>query len=180
MQKVSQDIHNIVAEWVEQDYLKTDDIFVIGCSTSEVAGEQIGTSGSEDIARLLYEGLSSLKKQTNIHLAFQGCEHINRSLVIERATLEKFNLDEVNVMPVPSAGGSMASYAYQHMTDPVVVEYIKADAGIDIGDTMIGMHLKPVAVPLRFKQQTIGQAHVTAARTRPKLIGGNRAQYPSS
>src|SRR5690625_2400557 len=115
MKQIAQDINNIVTEWIDQGYLKADNIFVIGCSTSEVAGEQIGTSGSDDIAKELYEGFASLKQQTKIHLAFQGCEHINRSLVIERSTLEKFNLDEVNVMPVPSAGGSMASYAYQHM-----------------------------------------------------------------
>ncbi|HLS20067.1 MAG TPA: TIGR01440 family protein [Bacillota bacterium] len=180
MEQVSKDVKNIVNEWLEEGYLKENDIFVIGCSTSEVAGEQIGTSGSEQIAAELFSGLEILKKEANIHLAFQCCEHLNRALVVERETMKAFNLDQVTVIPSPSAGGSMVTHAYEAMEDAVVVETIKADAGIDIGDTMIGMHLKPVAVPLRFQQKTIGQAHVTLARTRPKLIGGNRAKYPNT
>jgi len=178
MEDVAQHVKNVVEEWLEADYLKENDIFVIGCSTSEIAGERIGTSGSEQIANDLFKAFNLLKQQANIHLAFQCCEHLNRALVVERETMEAFNLDQVTVIPTPSAGGSMTSYAYKQMNDAVVVETIKADAGIDIGDTMIGMHLKHVAVPLRLKQTTIGQAHVTAANTRPKLIGGNRANYP--
>lgn len=180
MEQIVKDIEQIINEWLEKDILKANDIFIIGCSTSEVAGEQIGTSGSEEIAASLYAGFYELKTKANIHLAFQCCEHLNRALVVERDTLLQFNLEQVTVIPTPSAGGSMASYAYEAMEDAVVVETIQAHAGIDIGDTMIGMHLRPVAVPLRFGQHTIGQAHITLAHTRPKLIGGNRAKYPKS
>lgn len=177
LEEISQATKNITNEWIEQSYVKPGDIFVVGCSTSEVAGERIGTSGSVQIAKSIYDVLVDFQKATGIHLAFQGCEHINRSLVIERETMQHLHLDEVAVIPIASAGGSMAAYAYEQMIDPVVIEFIEADAGIDIGDTMIGMHIKHVAVPLRLRQKTIGQANVTAARRRPKLIGGARAVY---
>lgn len=175
--QVKQDMDALVSEWLASDYLKHGNRFVIGCSTSEVAGKSIGTSGSEEIAAVIFQALNRLKAEKGIHLVFQGCEHLNRALVIERELLEELALDEVSVVPVPTAGGSMASYAYKYFNDAVVVEEITAHAGIDIGNTMIGMHLKKVAVPLRMNQRTIGNAPVTTARTRPKLIGGARAQY---
>ncbi|KHE66836.1 TIGR01440 family protein, partial [Halobacillus sp. BBL2006] len=119
-------------------------------------------------------------QKTKAELAFQCCEHLNRSLVVERSVLREYGLDEVSAIPIPKAGGSMASYAYKHMEDPVLVESIQATGGLDIGDTLIGMHLKRVAVPLRIEQKSIGKAHVTAAKTRPPLIGGVRAVYESS
>jgi len=176
-QKISEDMDAIVEEWLESGYLAKDDIFVIGCSTSEMAGEKIGTSGSEEIAKTVYGKLEQLRENTGIHLAFQCCEHLNRSLVVEIKTMEQFQLTEVSAVPVPEAGGSMASYAYKNMREPVLIEHIRADAGIDIGETMIGMHLKHVAVPVRLKRNWVGDARLTAARTRPKLIGGQRAQY---
>lgn len=176
-QRVKQDAEAVINAWMASEHLREGDLFVVGCSTSEVSGKHIGTSGSEDIAAILFEALIKLKQAKHIDLAFQCCEHLNRAIVIERATLTKYRLEEVSVIPVPTAGGSMASYAYKHMEDPVVVESIQANKGIDIGETMIGMHLKPVAVPLRFDQRFIGEARVTAARTRPKLIGGSRANY---
>lgn len=178
-EQVMNDLNSIVTEWTSHSFLNKDDLFVIGCSTSEIAGEQIGTSGSEDLAGHIFDALQTLTKKTGIHLVFQCCEHLNRALVVERETMKTYGLEEVTVVPLPEAGGSMASYAYKQMKDAVVVESVQAHAGMDIGDTMIGMHLKNVAVPLRFKQQSIGHAHVTAARTRPKLIGGSRASYPS-
>lgn len=168
----------IVSEWIQSGHLHKNDLFVIGCSTSEVAGEKIGTSGNEEIAAVIYKSLQTLKKETGVHLIFQCCEHLNRALVIEKDTMQlDNNLEEVTVIPHPKAGGSMASYAFKHMKNPVVVETIQAHAGMDIGDTMIGMQLKHVAVPLRFNQKLIGNARLTAARTRPKLIGGERARY---
>src|SRR5690625_465915 len=167
----------LITEWVESNYLHEGDLFVIGCSTSEVAGESIGTSGSEDIAAIIFESLQRLAQESSIHLVFQCCEHLNRALVVEKETLQAYDLSEVSVIPIREAGGAMASYAFKHFKNPVVVERIQAHAGIDIGDTMIGMQLKEVAVPLRFKQKTIGNARVTGARTRPKLIGGPRAKY---
>ncbi|MFD1020084.1 TIGR01440 family protein [Thalassobacillus hwangdonensis] len=174
---ISKGMGNLVEQFVGSGFLKEDELFVIGCSTSEIAGERIGTSGSEEIAAVLYDELQELREKSGAALVFQCCEHLNRALVMERTTMLKKGYEEVSVIPVPKAGGSMASYAYRQMKDPVVVEYVQADAGIDIGDTLIGMHLKPVAVPLRFDQKSIGHAHLNAARTRPRLIGGTRAVY---
>ena len=171
------DMRLIVDEWINSNYLKAGDIFVIGCSTSEVAGEHIGTSGSEQIAADIYNELNRLKEKTGVQLAFQCCEHINRALLIEKSTLNQEQLREVLVVPTREAGGAMAAYAYKQFDNPAMVEHIQADAGMDIGTTLIGMHLKHVAVPLRFKQKTIGYANVTAARTRMKRIGGERASY---
>ncbi|MGM8211417.1 TIGR01440 family protein [Virgibacillus sp. W0430] len=169
----------IVSEWNKSGHLQRGHLFVIGCSTSEAAGEKIGTSGSEEIAAVIYTELEKLQQKTGMHLVFQCCEHLNRALVLEREAAQKLQLEEVSVIPAVQAGGSMATYAFKQLTDPVVVESLQAHAGIDIGDTMIGMHLKSVAVPLRFQQKMVGEARITAARTRPKLIGGVRACYRS-
>lgn len=177
LKQIKQDMDALVKEWIHLEHLKEGDIFVVGCSTSEVAGQPIGTSGSEEIAGVIFEALQTLRKKKKIHLAFQSCEHINRALVIERETQQVLRLDPVTVIPVREAGGAMAAYAYKHFSDAVVVEEIVADAGLDIGDTLIGMHLKRVAVPVRLKQRKVGHAHITGARTRPKLIGGPRAVY---
>ncbi|HEX6594803.1 MAG TPA: TIGR01440 family protein [Bacillota bacterium] len=177
LKHVQKDIDSLVLEWVESSYLQRDDLFVIGCSTSEVAGERIGTAGSEEVAAQIFQGLQKLQRMTKVHLAFQCCEHLNRALVMERKTMNKYGLEEVAVIPVSSAGGSMASFAYKQFANPVIVESIQAHAGIDIGETMIGMHLKHVAVPLRLKQRSIGHARLSGARTRPKFIGGERAIY---
>ena|SRR5690625_3058742 len=175
--KVKHDVEAILEEWQKSSFLKEGHVFVIGCSTSEVAGEQIGSSGSEDIAEVLFNAFADFQERTQVHVAYQCCEHLNRALVIDKNIAEKFLFEEVSVIPTPDAGGSMVSYAYKHMENPVVVEAIQAHAGMDIGDTMIGMHLQNVAVPLRMKQRTIANAHVTHAGTRPKLIGGSRAKY---
>lgn len=176
--QVQHDAEAVVLEWIERDDLKATDVFVIGCSTSEVAGQHIGTSGSEEIAAILFKAFDQLRKEKQIDLAYQCCEHLNRALVMDRSTQMRLGLDEVTVRPARNAGGAMATYAFEHFTQAVVVEEVKAHAGIDIGDTMIGMHLKQVAVPLRFQQKSIGSAHITLATTRPKLIGGERACYP--
>lgn len=177
LQLVKENIGILIDEWLEKDILNDHDLFVVGCSTSEVAGEHIGTSGSELIAKEIYDEVLRLTYEKNIRLVFQCCEHLNRALVIERKTLIDERLTEVNAVPVRTAGGAMATYAYQQMDDPVLVEFIQADAGIDIGDTLIGMQLKHVAVPVRFNQKMVGVARVTGARTRAKLIGGERATY---
>jgi TIGR01440 family protein len=153
-------------------------LLVIGCSTSEVHGSRIGTSGSPEIAASIYMALNRVHDRTGVHFAFQCCEHLNRALVLDREVAERKGFDPVTVRPVRHAGGSMATYAYEHLVDPMVVEYIKADGGMDIGDTLIGMHLKPVAVPVRSAIRKIGEANLVMARTRPKLIGGERAVYP--
>ncbi|WP_085994574.1 TIGR01440 family protein [Oceanobacillus senegalensis] len=180
MKKIQEDVNQLVEEWLESGYLEQGDVFVIGCSTSEVAGKHIGTSGSEEIAQIIFEGMEKLQEKTGIQLAYQCCEHLNRALVVEKETMKEERLEEVSVIPVPKAGGSMASYAYKHLKNPVVVEHVVAEAGMDIGETMIGMHLKHVAVPLRFQYRSIGEARTSAAYTRPKLIGGVRANYENT
>ena len=156
--------------------LKAGDILVIGCSTSEVAGSKIGTNSSEDIAKELYDAITYVSVSNRIYPAFQCCEHLNRAIVIERECMP-LGVDEVNVVPQNKAGGSLATFAYNHFRDPVVIEEIKANAGIDIGSTLIGMHLKRVAVPVRLSTNKIGEALFTCARTRPRFIGGERAVY---
>lgn len=154
-----------------------DHILVIGTSTSEVLGKHIGTAGTEKVASAIFRALQFFQKKTGTQLAFQCCEHLNRALVVEENTQRQYNLEQVSAIPVAKAGGSMATYAYKQLDKPVLVEFISADAGIDIGDTLIGMHLKHVAIPIRSSVKLVGQAHLTMAKTRPKLIGGARAQY---
>jgi len=175
--KMKNEWQTILEEFKSEIMIKRKNILVVGCSTSEVAGSRIGSSGSTEIAKVIYEGLAKFKKETGIEIAFQCCEHLNRALVLERHVAELKGFEEVSVIPQPKAGGSMATYAYSQFEDPVVVEFIKADYGIDIGDTFIGMHLKHVAVPVRVSLNQLGHAHVTLAKTRPKLIGGERAVY---
>lgn len=177
LQTWKKELDEIVEQFLQTVSLNEKSVVVIGCSTSEVAGSRIGTAGTEQVAEMIYHSLQKLISETGASLAFQCCEHLNRAIVIERQAAEFKGWEEVSVVPVRTAGGAMATYAYGSMNDPVVVEHIKADAGIDIGDTFIGMHLKHVAVPIRTTQKNVGAAHVTLATTRPKLIGGVRAVY---
>ena len=155
--------------------LKKGQILVVGCSSSEVSGEKIGTYSSVDVAKAVFDGIYQVANEQGIFVAAQCCEHLNRAIIIERAAVP--NYDIVNVVPQPKAGGSFATTAYNEFDDPVAVEEIKADAGLDIGGTLIGMHLKKVAVPVRLSLKSIGKALLLAARTRPKYIGGERAHY---
>ena len=164
-----------IEDLIEKAHLKKGDIVVVGCSTSEVLGSKIGTNSSPDTAKILFESIYNVLNEKGIYLAAQCCEHLNRAIIIEKEAVPF--AEYVNVVPVPKAGGSFATQAYAHFNSPVAVEEIKADAGIDIGSTLIGMHLKKVAVPVRLEVKTIGEAPVTAARTRPKFIGGSRANY---
>ncbi len=174
---ISAQVEMVLHELLEVMPLNNKHILVMGVSTSEVLGDRIGTNGSKEVAGAIFHAVDKMQKVYGFHVAYQGCEHINRALCVEERTLEQFGLTEVTVVPVKKAGGSMASYAYRHLNKPKMVEFIQADAGIDIGDTLIGMHLKPVAVPIRASISTIGKAHLTMAKTRPKLIGGIRARY---
>jgi uncharacterized protein (TIGR01440 family) len=167
----------ILTEFQEQVSLKKGQLLVVGCSTSEVIGEKIGTAGTFEVAAMIFRQLKKFQEETGVELAFQCCEHLNRALVIERGVALERRFDEVTVVPVRKAGGAMATFAYRNMSEPTVVEFVKADAGIDIGLTLIGMHLKHVAVPVRVKQKRVGHAIVTLAKTRSKLIGGARAVY---
>lgn len=167
----------LLSEFEEQVTLRPHTIFVVGCSTSEVIGQKIGTAGALEIAEAIYEPLQEFASKHQLYLAFQGCEHINRAITMEASAAEKFGYDPVAVVPVRTAGGSMSAYAYTKFASPVVVETVQAHAGIDIGQTLIGMHLKAVAVPVRTSVKMVGEAVVTIATTRPKLIGGERAVY---
>ena len=164
-----------ISEITEKAALGRGSILVIGCSTSEIIGAKIGSNSAPDVATEVFSAFYDYAKEKGIFLAVQCCEHLNRAIVIEREGAR--GAEEVNVVPQPKAGGSMATAAYAAFSDPIVVEEIKADAGIDIGLTLIGMHLKKVAVPLRLENCRIGEALVVAARTRPKFIGGVRAVY---
>lgn len=163
------------AELCEKAGLKPGQILVVGCSTSEVAGSRIGTDSNYELATAIFEGIWETVNARGIYLAAQCCEHLNRAIVVEAEAVPGCEI--VNVVPQPKAGGSFATTAYRRFRSPVVVEEIRADAGLDVGDTLIGMHLKKVAVPVRLQQNQIGMARVMAARTRPKFIGGERACY---
>ena len=164
-----------ISELYEIAKLKKGDIVVIGCSTSEVVGSTIGTNSSFETAGEIFKGLHDFTESKGIYLAIQCCEHLNRAIITERAAVPFAEI--VNVVPQPKAGGSLATQAYAAFKEPVALEEIKADAGLDIGFTLIGMHLKKVAVPVRLKNNSFGEATVLAARTRAKYIGGPRAMY---
>ena len=164
-----------VKELIETAKITSGNILVVGCSTSEVVGSKIGTNSDPDTAQKIFDGIYNVLKEKNIYLAVQCCEHLNRAIVIERCALPF--AEPVNVIPQKKAGGSLATVAYNSFNNPIVVENIKADAGMDIGDTFIGMHLKAVAIPVRLSIKEIGNAHLTCARVRPKFIGGIRAIY---
>ncbi|GEL04753.1 TIGR01440 family protein [Rummeliibacillus sp. G93] len=177
LQQIEDQLQTLLAEFEQQVHFREGQLLVIGCSTSEIKGQKIGTAGGLEIAEALYKPLSAFSEKHGLYLAFQGCEHINRAITIEREAAEKYGLEPVSVVPAQKAGGSMSAYAYRQLKDPVVVEEVLAHAGIDMGQTLIGMHLKRVAVPLRTSITHIGDAVVTVATTRPKLIGGERAIY---
>lgn len=168
---------NVFSEVLEKSKLKEGQILVIGCSTSEINGSPMGTDSNLALAKEVYSAFYDMVKSKGIYMAVQCCEHLNRALVVERELAEKLNLDIVNVVPQPKAGGSSATTAFGLFENPVMVEHIKADAGIDIGGVLIGMHLKETAVPLKLQNKFIGKARVIGARTRPKFIGGVRAVY---
>ena len=157
--------------------LRKGDIFVVGCSSSEIMGEKIGAHSAYEAARAVFEGIYPVLCDKGIYLAAQCCEHLNRAIIIERECADKYGYDEVSVKPQPKAGGSFATVTFESLCDAVAVEHIKAKAGIDIGGTLIGMHLREVAVPVRLCIKKIGEANILCARTRPKYIGGPRAIY---
>ena len=167
----------IIDELLASLNLNKGEILVIGCSSSEIIGSKIGKGSSLDAARLVFDIIYPKLMERGIFLAAQCCEHLNRALVIEKSCAEKYGYDIVSVVPQPKAGGSFATLTYEGMSSPVVVEHIKAHAGIDIGNTLIGMHLRDVAVPLRLSVSKLGEANIVCAYTRPKFIGGSRASY---
>ena len=157
--------------------LRRGQILVLGCSTSEVIGQRIGQGSSLEVAKKLLPPLLERVHQQGIFLAVQGCEHINRALAVEETCVDRYGLEVVTVLPALHAGGAMTVQAWREFSSPLMVERIQGHAGIDIGDTFIGMHLRPVAIPIRIHVKELGEAHLTLAHTRPRLIGGPRAVY---
>ena len=174
---ITSQAQTVITELLEQAKMRPGTLFVVGCSSSEMVGKRIGKGSSMDAAQAAFQGIYPILQERGIHLAVQCCEHLNRALIMERAVAERKGYEIVNVMPQPHAGGSFAVTAWNALEDPVAVEAIQADAGIDIGGTLIGMHLRRVAVPVRTSLNHIGEAIVLCARTRPKYIGGPRAVY---
>ncbi len=174
---LAKETESAVKEVIETAMLSEGDVFVIGCSSSEVCGGRIGKASNADVGKVIIKSALKVLSEKKIYLAVQSCEHINRALVVERELVELKQLEEVSVLPALNAGGACAVAGYELATNPVMVEHIVATAGIDIGDTEIGMHIKFVQVPLRLKNNRIGEARVTALKSRPKLIGGSRAVY---
>ena len=180
LEKIKNDATAAVTELLAVAGLKAGDLLVIGCSSSEMVGEKIGTHSSVDAAAALADAVLPLLKEAGVYLAVQCCEHLNRALILEAAAAEKYGYDPVNVVPQPKAGGSFVTAVWGQMEQPVAVEHIRAHAGLDIGGTLIGMHLREVAVPVRLSVKNIGDAPILCARTRPKFIGGVRAKYDES
>lgn len=174
-EEIARQTREVAQELVTLARLKAGDLVAVGCSSSEVLGGRIGTASSPEAGKVIFDALQAVFAPLGIGIAAQCCEHLNRALIVERACVP--GLPIVNVVPQPKAGGSFATAAYHAFSDPVALESVCADAGLDIGGTLIGMHVRPVAVPLKFMNRRIGEANVTGARCRPKFIGGVRAIY---
>lgn len=177
MEQIKQEAYNAANEILETAKVKKGGIFVVGCSTSEAAGSRIGSDSRPELAEQIFAGIYQAANEHQVYLAAQCCEHLNRALILEEEAANLYGLEQVNVVPQPKAGGSFATAASHHFQNPVAVEHIRAHVGMDIGDTLIGMHLRDVAVPVRISVKQIGEAHVVCARTRRKFIGGSRAVY---
>lgn len=180
LELIKQQTYSATKELLQIAKLNPGQIFVVGCSTSEVGGAGIGTFSSPELAEVVFAGIYQATNEAGVYLAAQCCEHLNRALILEEAAALNYGYEQVNVVPQPKAGGSFATAAYKNFKHPVAVEHIKAHAGMDIGDTLIGMHLKDVAVPVRISTNKIGEAHLVCARTRAKFIGGERAVYDNT
>lgn len=174
---IGEEAYRAAKELLELADLEEGQLFVVGCSTSEVGGVAIGTYSSPELAEVVFGGIYQATQEAGVYLAAQCCEHLNRALVLEKEAALRYGYEIVSVIPQPKAGGSFATAAFKAFEHPVAVEHIKAHAGMDIGDTLIGMHLRDVAVPVRIRIKEIGDAHVVCANTRPKYIGGARAIY---
>lgn len=178
-QRLREQGYEAAKEILKEGKAKPGQLFVVGCSTSEILGGKIGKSSDPETAKEVFEGIWQAARERGVWLAAQCCEHLNRALILEREAAEQYGYEEVNVVPQPKAGGSFATAAWQAFTCPTAVEHIKAHVGMDIGDTLIGMHMRDVAVPVRIQTKSIGEARVVCARVRPKFIGGQRAVYDS-
>ena len=179
-ENIKKDLITALSELFEVSHPEEGSILVVGCSTSEVIGSKIGTNGSENVAKAIFETISEFCADKKLYLAVQCCEHLNRSLVVEKECAKLYGLTRVNAVPHIHAGGALGTACYNGMKEPYLVESIVADMGIDIGNTLIGMHMRAVCVPVRVSVKKIGEAPLVLARTRCKYVGGERAHYDSS
>lgn len=177
LEEIRQQVESALRELISLAKLEDGDIVVIGCSSSEVNSAKIGTASSEETGKIIFKTAQKILRENQLHLAAQCCEHLNRALVIEKSVAKEYRYPVVNAVPHLHAGGSFATAAYHGMENAVLVESIEAKAGLDIGQTFIGMHMIPVVVPVRLSTKNIGGAILSAARVRPKSIGGERALY---
>jgi len=177
LETIRQEARAVAEELITTAQMKPGQILVVGCSSSEIHNSKLGTDSSQEIGQAVFEALYACTKEHGLYLAAQCCEHLNRAVIVEKELMKRDHLTRVNVVPKPKAGGSFGTTAYQRFKEPVAVEKITAQAGMDIGDTLIGMHLQPVAVPVRIEVKQIGNAHLVCARTRAKFVGGSRAVY---
>ena len=177
LEQIAAQARTAVTELLDAAGLRAGDLFVVGCSSSEVLGGTIGKASSTDAAKAVFQGIYPVLRERGVYLAAQCCEHLNRALIVERSCADKYGYEPVCVVPQPKAGGSFAAQAWQSFQRPAAVEHVRAHAGLDIGGTLIGMHLREVAVPVRLSLDHIGRAILLCARTRPKYIGGGRAVY---
>lgn len=180
LQKIQEQARAVVTQFLETAKMKPGQVLVVGCSSSEIDSFRIGSHSSEEIGKAVFEAIYGEVKPRGIYLAAQCCEHLNRALILEEEAAERYGYEPVNVVPQLKAGGSFATATYAGLEHPVAVEHIRAHGGIDIGDTLIGMHMRDVAVPVRIETKEIGAAHVVCARTRLKFVGGVRAHYDES
>ena len=178
--EIKKEINIAVNEIIEKSKIESGDVFVVGCSSSEILGDKIGTNSNVDLGKIVFEEIYNVLKERNIYLAAQCCEHLNRSLIVEKECAKEYGFPMVNVIPQPKAGGSFATAAYHGFKKPCAVENVSAKAGLDIGGTLIGMHIVPVVVPLRISIKKIGEANIICARSRLKFVGGQRAIYDES
>ena len=176
-ERIAEQVKTAANELLAVARYRRGDIFIIGCSSSEIVGERIGKGSSMEAAETVYNALAPIVREAGLYLAVQCCEHLNRAVIIEREAADFHRLDQVNVIPHAHAGGAFATTAYHNFADAVAVEHVRAVVGMDIGDTLIGMHLKEVAVPVRTSVKRIGEANLVTARTRARFVGGVRAQY---
>ena len=177
LEQIAEEAYEAVSQLLDAAGLKSGDILVAGCSTSEIEKHRIGSYSNKEVGEAVFAGIQRALVPRGIYLAAQCCEHLNRAIIIEEEAADRYHLERVNVVPMPKAGGAFATAAYRGFVHPAAVEEVSADAGIDIGDTLIGMHLKRVAVPVRTERKNVGSAHVVCARTRYKFVGGSRAHY---
>ena len=177
LDKIKEEIRIATQSLLEAAKLEEGDIVVVGCSTSEVLGKKVGTFSSLDVGKALFDTIYPILCEKKLYLAVQCCEHLNRSVIVEKKVIKEYGLERVNVVPQLHAGGAFAMQAWENFSEPCAVVGVQAAAGIDIGSVLIGMQLRPVAVPVRCEVDTIGQARLTLARTRPRFVGGERAGY---